>query len=92
MYPEYEEEVAFLAVGVDPSEEDRIAGFHEDNGFTWITSPGDPTMLVEYGIRAQASKVALDHNGIIVYKPGAGSTGEARWRQLFEELAAGTAS
>ena len=49
-------------------------------------------MTVDYGIRAQASKVALDHNGIIVFNPGAGATGEARWRQLFEELAAGAAS
>ena len=76
-------------MGVDPSEGERhIANFHETNEFEWITSPGDPTMTVDYGIRAQASKVALDHNGIIVYKPGAGSTGEARWRQLFDELAA----
>ena len=80
-------------MGVDPSEgEEKIASFHEHNEFPWTTSAGDPTMTVDYGIRAQASKVALDHNGIIVYKPGAGSTGEARWRQLFEELAAGTAS
>ncbi len=79
-------------MGVDPTEENKVAGFHEQNGFTWTTSPGDPTMLVEYGIRAQASKVALDHNGVIVYKPGSGSTGEARWRQLFEELAAGAAT
>ena len=79
-------------MGVDPTEEDKIAGFHEQNEFIWITSPGDPTMLVEYGIRAQASKVALDHNGVIVFKPGAGATGEERWRQLFEELAAGAAA
>ena len=80
-------------MGVDPSEgEKHIASFHEDNGFTWTTSPGDPAMTVEYGIQAQSSKVALDHNGVIVYKSGYGSTEEARWRQLFDELAAGAAS
>ena len=79
-------------MGVDPTEESKVAGFHEDNEFTWLTSPGDPTMLVQYGIRAQSSKVALDHNGVIFYKAGYGSTGEAQWRQLFEELAAGAAS
>ena len=79
-------------MGVDPTEESKIAGFHEQSGFPWTTSPGDPTMIVEYGIRAQASKVALDHNGVIVYKPGSGSTGEAEWHRLFQELAAGAAS
>ena len=82
----------FLAVGVDPSEENKIAGFHEDNGFPWTTSPGDPTMTVEYGARSIPFKFALDHDGVIVFKPPAGGTPEARWRQLFEELAAGAAS
>ena len=84
--------MAFLAVGVDPSEENKIAGFHEDNGFPWTTSAGDPTMIVEYGVRGIPAKIALDRDGVIVNKPKAGSRPEAEWRQLFEDLAAGTAS
>lgn len=84
--------MAFLAVGVDPSEEHKIAGFHEGNGFPWTTSPGDPTMSVGYGVRALPSKVAVDHDGVIVYKPRAGTGAEAEWRQLFDELAAGAAT
>ena len=74
---------------MDPSEENQIAGFHEDNGFPWITSPGDPAMIVEYAVRGVPSKMALDGDGIIVHKLKSGSKSEAEWRDLFEELAAG---
>ncbi len=49
-------------------------------------------MIVEYGARGIPSKIALDRDGVIVYKPRAGAKPEVEWRELFEELAAGAAS
>lgn len=58
----------------------------ESNGYPWTTIPYDRDVNTDYGITVQASAVAMDANGIIMYKSSYSSSD--RWRDLFEELLA----
>ncbi|MEE8159123.1 MAG: helix-turn-helix domain-containing protein, partial [Dehalococcoidia bacterium] len=52
----------------------------------WPMAPAERDMLRNYNILRQASKVAVDRNGIIIFRAGYGSESEETWRKTFETL------
>ena len=85
VYPDYADRVAFLAVDVDPSESaEHIRSYKESEGFSWPMAPADVDMLKSYNIIKQATKVALDSNGII--QESSGSDSAAGWREILSSL------
>ncbi len=87
IYPDYADQVAFLGVDADPSENaDRIRSYKESQGYIWPMAPAERDMLRNYNILTQASKVAVDRNGIIIFRAGYGSESEETWRKTFESL------
>ena len=89
IYPEYSDRVAFLAVSTYSLDDaERIRSYKESQGYTWTMALLDPDMLRAYNIVSQASKVAVDGNGVIAFRAGYGSESEETWRRIFESLAA----
>ena len=45
-------------------------------------------MLRDMKVLVQSTKIAIDAQGVIVYRDGYGRGGEDVWRQVFKDLAA----
>jgi hypothetical protein len=87
MLPEYQDRVAILAIGTDPSESaSRVKEFRDANGYSWPMATAHGDVIRDYNITVQSSKVAVDHRGVIAFRSGYGTQSEETWREWFEEL------
>ena len=90
IYPEYADDVAFYAVGTDPSESlARLEAYRADQGYPWPIAEADRSVLSDFKVLVQSTKVAFDSDGIIVYRDGYGGGNEGRWIEVFEQLSGG---
>jgi len=79
--------VAFYAIGTDPFERlDKLVQYKEAQGYIWPVSMAPAGMLPDYSIIVQSTKVAIDGEGIIVFREGYGVKSSDIWRQLFQRL------
>lgn len=87
IYPDYADQVDFLAVGVDPNEGARlIQSYKLSEGFTWPMTIADRDMLEDYRVTRQATMATIDADGIIASSIGSGSRPDDGWREVFESL------
>ncbi len=90
IYPDYADAVAFYAVGTDPSESlEDMERYRDQQGYPWPVAEADRSVLSDFSVFVQSTKVAFDGDGIIVYRDGYGAGDEETWRDIFEELGAG---
>ena len=89
IYPEYADEVAFYGIGVDPGESiELLEAYSDSQGYPWPMAIPNQDMLRKFKIQVQSSKVALDRNGVIVYRDGYAQGSDETWRSVFDEIAA----
>ena len=89
IYPEFADEVAFYAVASDPREKlDKLEAYREREGHPWLVAEPTGTMLKDLKVLVQSTKIAVDSQGVIIYRDGFGQGGEDTWRQVFQALAA----
>jgi hypothetical protein len=92
IYPEFADDFAFYAVASDPSEKlDKLEAYREREGHPWLVAEPTGTMLRDLNVLVQSTKIAIDSQGVIIYRDGYGQGGEETWRQVFQELAASAA-
>ena len=88
IYPEFQDGVAFYAVGTDPGETvEKLDAFAQRNSYPWPVAVAQGSMLGDLNILVQSSKIAFDANGVQVYRDGYGGGGGREWRAVFEQLA-----
>ena len=91
IYPDYSEEVAFYAVGTDPTESLRhLEEDREEEGYPWPVAEPVGRMLADFRILRQSTKIAFDSRGSITFREGYGTGDEETWRRVFEDLADGS--
>ncbi len=92
IYPQYSDQVAFIGVDVDPSESaEKISAYASDQGYPWPMAEYDPDILVDYGIRSQASKVMIGGDGVITFRATSSKTRDDKWHEVFQEVIAQSA-
>ena len=85
MYPNYADQVHFIAIDVDGGESaSQIRSFKESNGYTWPMIPADGDVLSGYRVTRQSTAVVLDSNGVILFRAGYGSA--KNWQSLLDSL------
>ncbi len=90
IYPDYAVAVAFYAVGTDPSESlEDMERYRDQQGYPWPVAEANRSVLSDFSVFVQSTKVAFDGDGIIVYRDGYGAGDEETWRDVFEALEAG---
>lgn len=67
---------------------DQLEAYREREGHPWLVAEPLGTMLRDIKVLVQSTKIAVDSQGVIVYRDGYGQGGEETWRQTFQELAA----
>lgn len=89
IYPEFSQEVDFYGVAADPTE--GVAALDEQRqkeGYQWLVADPVGSMLRDMEVLVQSTKIAIDSNGVIIYRDGYGRGGEDVWRRTFQKLAA----
>ena len=87
VYPAFEDSVDFYAVGFNESL-DVLKADQDRSGYPGeVASPGGK-MISDFNVTRQSTKVAIDANGVIVYRAGIGQGDPSEWERVFKELAA----
>ncbi|MDE2823062.1 MAG: hypothetical protein OXK79_06115 [Chloroflexota bacterium] len=87
VYPAFEDQVDFYAVafneGLDILSEAQARSGHPGE----VATPS-PKMISDFNVTRQSTKVAIDANGIIVYRAGYRQGYPAEWDSVLKELTA----
>jgi len=87
VYPEYEDRLNFVAIGIDPTDtEDVMRDLAEEKGFTFPTTWGHPQIMVDFGVESQATTVGINRDGMIAFQKNKTALSADEYRQLFDEL------
>ena len=84
----YNDQVAFYIVGTDPSESlEFLEADRKREGLPWTTASAHEGMLNSLQIYTQASKIAINADGIITHRYGFGKGKFESWAALFDDIA-----
>jgi hypothetical protein len=88
VYPDFAGSVDFYAVGSDPTESlERLESFRQGQEHPWPVATAEGSLLRDLEVLVQSTKIAMDSEGVIVYRSGYGQGGPEEWRRVFSELA-----
>jgi hypothetical protein len=87
VYPKFKYTVEFYAVGSDPTESlNDLLIDHDRYLYPGIVSVPVGRMLRDLEVFSQSTKIAIDADGVIVYRAGYGRGGPVEWREVFQKL------
>lgn len=87
IYPKFATEVEFIAVDIGYSRDlDELRTFVRMGKYPWKVGLSNREMLLAFGVFVQSTKVAIDSDGIIIYKAGYGEGTDKEWIKVFEKL------
>ena len=87
MYPEYENELAFYAVGIDPTEDAQtLEQYAKEQGYPWPIAQSGREMLTDLKVIQQSTKLVFDSEGMVTYRAGYGQGNVETWRRVIEDL------
>lgn len=88
LYPEYEDRLTIVAIGIDPTDDDKtMQELAEEEGFTFPVTRGLPDIMLEYGVDSQATTVGVNRDGEIAFRKNKMALSEEDYRKLFDQLA-----
>lgn len=68
-------------------DESRINRFMSERDYPWDPAWGEFDVFSNYRVLSRSTKVAVDSDGVIVFRGGYGRIGLERWEKIFAELA-----
>ncbi|MBM3934336.1 MAG: TlpA family protein disulfide reductase [SAR202 cluster bacterium] len=90
VYPAFGDEVAFYAIGIDPSESiSDLQDVARSRGYPWPGALPNSTMARDFNVLQQSTKIAIDSEGKIIYRDGYGVGSDDTWRSTLSTLTAG---
>ena len=79
--------VTFIAVDIDVGANlEELRMFANDQGYPWEIGISSRGLLEELGILTQSTKVAIDRDGIVIYRKGFAEGNIEEWISVFERL------
>ena len=84
--PEFASKVRFVAVDIGYSDIKKLRTLAKDRDYPWSIGLADRNMLENFNVRIQSTKIAIDSNGVIIYRAGYGQGTIAEWTSVFGEL------
>lgn len=87
VYPEYEDRLTLLAIGIDPTDDNEtMRALSEEEGFTFPVTRGLPQIMLDYGVESQATTVGVNKDGEIAFRKNKMVLSADEYRELFDEL------
>ena len=90
IYPQYQEGVAFFAIGIDPFESlADLEAFRTKESHPWPVAVAAPAsdIFSDYRVVIRSTKIGVDRHGVITFRAGYGVEEEATWHTVLQELA-----
>ena len=87
VYPAFEDRINFYAVGFNESL-DVLSEAQARSDHPGEVATPSAKMISDFNVARQSTKVAIDGNGIIVYRAGYRQGDPSEWEGVFKELTA----
>ena len=85
--PRFASTVAFFAVDVGGQKDlKELHAFGQEQDYPWPVGRADRETLKTLSVMVQSTKIAIDANGVIVYRAGYGKGTSKDWTEVFEML------
>ena len=85
--PRFASEVAFLAVNVGNGQDlKEVHEFGQEQDYPWSVGQADRETLKTLNVIVQSTKIAINADGVIVYRAGYGKGTSRDWTSVFEML------
>lgn len=87
VYPEYKDRLNFVAIGIDPTDDDEVMSkLAREKGFTFPITAGTPKVMIDFGVQSQASTVGIDRKGYVAFQKDKTVLSANEYRALFDQL------
>lgn len=87
VYPDYKDKLNFISIGIDPTDTRKVmTKLAEKENFKFPLTWGHPQIMVDFGVKSQATTVGINHDGKIVFQKNKTALSEQEYRQLFDQL------
>ena len=85
--PLYDNDVTFIAVDIDVGANlEELRMFANEQDYPWEVGISSSALLVELGILTRSTKIAIDRDGIVIYRKGFAEGNLEEWISVFESL------
>lgn len=86
IYPPFKDSVDLYAVGFN-ERLGALEAYQNESGHPGYVAAAVGNMLRDFRVTSQSTKVAIDANGIIIYRSGYGRGSPSEWAEVFQKLA-----
>lgn len=87
VYPEYEDELTLIAIGIDPTDDMEVMrNLAEEKGFKFPVTKGHPEIMLDFGVESQATTVGVNREGYIEFQKNKTALSAEEYRELFDSL------
>lgn len=87
MYQEYGDQVNIVSISIDPTDTaDVLTELAQEEGLTYPSVPGNPQIMVDFGVSSQASTVGVNRDGTIAFVRENQVISAQEYEQLIQEL------
>ena len=85
--PLYDNDVTFIAVDIDVGANlEELRMFANEQDYPWEVGISSSALLEELSILTQSTKIAIDRDGIVIYRKGFAEGNLEEWISVFESL------
>lgn len=87
IYPEYKDELNFISISIDPTDtKEVISNLVEEEGITYPSTWGHPNIMIDFGVKAQATTVGINRDGYIEFIKSNTALSKEEYQALFNQL------
>lgn len=87
VYPEFQDRLTLVAISIDPTDtEEVMTALAQEKGFTFPSTAGNPQIMLDFGVKNQATTVGVDRDGNIAFTRAYQAVTAEDYRMLFTEL------
>ena len=86
VYPPFKDQVDFYAVAFNESLSD-LQAYQNESSHAGTVARSAGNMVRNFRVTQQSTKVAIDANGVIIYRVGLGRGSASEWTNVFQQLA-----
>lgn len=87
VYPEYKDRLNFVSVSIDPTDDEKVMSkLAREKGFEFPVAAGNPQLMLDFGVDAQATTVGVNEEGYIEFQKNKAVLSADEYRSLFEQL------
>lgn len=89
LYPQYKDRINIVAVGIDPTDDASVMkNLVAEKGITFPITAGNPKVMLDFGVKDQATTVGIDKNGNVLFVKNKAVLSEEEYIELFDALLA----